>query len=488
MQFVLLGLYLVCLFVILFYCLSQLNLARWYLRKYQNEKSKPEPLENFPFVTVQLPVYNEKYVIERLIDSVAKFDYPKDRFEIQILDDSTDETLELSENKAAEYRAQGLQIEVVRRPERAGFKAGALQYGLQKAKGEFIAIFDADFLPHPDFLKKLLPYFISEKTGLVQARWEHINRNYSLLTKIQAFALDAHFSVEQGGRNAAGYFMNFNGTAGIWRRTCIEDAGGWQSDTLTEDLDLSYRAQMKEWNFKFAEEVDAPAELPTDMSAIKSQQFRWNKGAAEVARKSLGQILKSKFSFGIKLHAMLHLLNSSIYIFIFISSLLSIPLMIAIEAGAYSGYSRWISFFLVSLLPITIFYFVSFRRKEKSFVIRFFSFCVSFPVFLILTMGLSLHNTLAVLRGLIGQKTSFIRTPKFNIRMKTDSWFNKNYTQSKISLLTVAEGLLTLYFAFGIIFSSWHNDLGMLPYFVMLFLGFGSIFFFSMRHSFLSRS
>ncbi len=488
MQFILLGIYILCLLVILFYCLSQLNLARWYVRKYQKQKSDLKPLENFPFVTIQLPVYNEKYVIERLIDSVAQCDYPRDRFEIQVLDDSDDETLALSQSKVEEYKSKGIQIELIRRPERTGFKAGALQYGLEKARGEFIAIFDADFLPHPDFLRKLLPHFTSDNIGMVQARWEHVNRNYSVLTKIQAFALDAHFSVEQGGRNAAGYFMNFNGTAGIWRRTCIEDAGGWQSDTLTEDLDLSYRAQMKGWNFKFVEGVDAPAELPTDMSALKSQQFRWNKGAAEVARKSLGQILKSKFSIGVKIHAILHLLNSSIYIFIFLSALLSVPLMIAIERGAYSGYSGWISFFLISLLPITVFYFISFRKEEKSFFTRLISFLVAFPVFLILTMGLSLHNTLAVIRGLVGQKTSFIRTPKFNIRLERDSWFKKNYTSSKISLLTVAEGLLMIYFAFGIFYSANHSDIGMLPYFIMLFLGFGTIFFFSMRHSFLSRS
>jgi len=252
-----------------------------------NEVNKLPADYVWPMVTVQLPLYNEQYVVERLIDTIAAFDYPKDRFEIHILDDSNDETLDIVKRKVEEYKAKGFQIEQILRPIRQGFKAGALKDGTIFAKGEFLAIFDADFMPRADFLKKTVPFFQDPKVGVVQTRWEHINQNYSLITKLQALQLNVHFTVEQVGRMQGDYFLQFNGTAGVWRKSTIDDAGGWEADTLTEDLDLSIRAQMKGWKIKFLEEIGSPAELPAEMNALKSQQFRWMKGGAETARKML---------------------------------------------------------------------------------------------------------------------------------------------------------------------------------------------------------
>src|SRR5690606_21494629 len=281
--------YTVAIVLIFMYALAQLNLLFNYLTSKNSEDnsevfdfSNPEEV---PFVTIQLPVFNEMYVMDRLLENIALIDYPKDKLEIQVLNDSTDETVTTTCEHVEELKKTGLDITHICRTDRSGFKAGALKEVLKIAKGEFVAIFDADFLPEPNWLKKTIPYFKDEKIGVVQTRWGHINRNYSLLTKIQAFALDAHFTLEQVGRNSKGHFINFNGTAGVWRKTCILDAGNWEGDTLTEDLDLSYRAQLKNWKFKYLEDVETPAELPVVISAARSQQFRWNKGGAENFRK-----------------------------------------------------------------------------------------------------------------------------------------------------------------------------------------------------------
>ncbi len=274
--------YTTALIFILIYALAQLNLLFNYVRA-QNKKETPkkinwEQLDEVPYVTIQLPVYNEKYVMERLLRNIVLMDYPKERLEIQVLDDSTDETLAETAALITELQQTGVDIQHVLREKRTGFKAGALKEGLNTAKGEFIAIFDADFLPKPDWLKRTVPHFTSENIGVVQTRWGHLNRDYSILTKVQAFALDAHFSLEQVGRNSQNHFINFNGTAGIWRKQCILDAGNWEGDTLTEDLDLSYRAQMKGWKFAYLEDVETPAELPVVISAARSQQFQMEQG------------------------------------------------------------------------------------------------------------------------------------------------------------------------------------------------------------------
>jgi cellulose synthase/poly-beta-1,6-N-acetylglucosamine synthase-like glycosyltransferase len=487
MELILIIIYGLALSFIFLYSIVQINLAINYLRKKKSQETILPTLaeKDLPFVTVQLPLYNELYVVERLIDAVSKFDYPKDKFEIQILDDSNDETVEIVATKVNEYKAKGFQIYQHQRKKRVGFKAGALVEGTRIAKGEFIAIFDADFLPRADFLKQTIPYFIDEKIGVVQSKWEHINKNYSLLTRLQAFGLDAHFTVEQTGRNINNHFINFNGTAGVWRKSCIADAGGWQSDTLTEDLDLSYRAQLKGWKFKYLEELGSPAELPAAMNALKTQQFRWTKGAAECTRKNLIRVLKNKeIPFKTKTHALFHLMNSSVFICIVLLSVLSIPMLIIknnfIE---YALLFKLGSFFIISILFLSVFYFVSLSSGYKNKLKAFLHFIILFPFFLSVSMGLSLHNAIAVIEGYSGKKTPFIRTPKFNITANKDAWKGNKYLVSSLSFLIVFEFILAIYFGFGIYKAFIYNDFVMLPFHVMLFLGFGYVSFYSLFHN-----
>lgn len=440
-----------------------------------------DDLEYLPRVTVQLPLYNERYVAKRLIDTVSQLDYPKELLEIQVLDDSDDDTYDLVAEKVRFYKKKGLQIDHITRSDRQGFKAGALQNGLEIANGELMAIFDADFMPKRSFLKDTVSHFKNVKVGLVQTRWGHINDKYSLLTKLQAFGLDAHFTVEQTGRSHAKSFINFNGTAGIWRKTCIVDAGGWSADTLTEDLDLSYRAQLKGWEFKYLEDVESPAELPILMSAVKGQQYRWNKGAAETAVKNLGKVIKMPPPFGLtrKLHAVLHLLNSSVFIPLLVAAVLSIPALFLKQS-----HPEWIglfyagSIFLAGFLSIGFFYWVSTKRLHGKSSGRYF--IKHFPLFLSMSMGLSLHNSIAVIEGLIGHKTSFIRTPKFNVVKSLDSWKNNVYINSKISWSTLAEGLLGLYFLFGIYYGISVGDFGLIVFHLFLSFGFLAVCLYSL--------
>jgi len=466
----------------------QLSLAIHYIKFKRNLKKEETvftiPESEYPHVTVQLPVYNELYVVERLIDAIAAFDYPADKLEIQLLDDSTDESFEIARKKVDFYFQKGIDIKQIRRPERKGFKAGALEYGLREAKGEYVAIFDADFVPFPDFLKKIIPHFLlDDKIGVVQAKWEHLNKDYSILTKMQAFALDMHFTIEQQGRNAAGYFINFNGTAGVWRKTTIADAGGWKADTLTEDLDLSYRAQLRGWKFKYVENVVAPAELPTDMNALKSQQFRWNKGGAETAKKIGLRVINAELPLRIKLHAVAHLFNTTNYIFILITAILSVPLLFIKNQVIDFNYFKYASIFLMGSIAIAYAYYISTLQREKTVRKTLSVYLLRFPVFLAITMGMSLHNAWAVFRGWLGQQTAFVRTPKFNIVNGKDIWKNKKYTVTKISPITYLEGLFSLYFLSGIIMGFYYEDYGLLPFHLLAFSGFALIFYFSLKHS-----
>lgn len=469
---------------ILIYCLLELPLAFHYLRYRKNRESDQVVLaeEDYPVVTVQLPVFNEQYVVERLIDQVCKFNYPKEKLEIQVLDDSTDETLDISKNKVAEYKALGFDIKVIHRTDRTGYKAGALQNGMNECRGEFIAIFDADFLPDPDFLLLTVPYFQNEKIGIVQTRWGHLNKDYSLLTRVQAFFLDAHFTVEQAGRFSRGYFMNFNGTAGIWRKSTILDAGGWQADTLTEDLDLSYRAQMKGWKFKYLDTVYSPAELPADMPSFKSQQFRWIKGGAETARKILPQIADSNLPFSVKKNAFIHLLSSSVYVLVFSLVIISLPMLWFKNTFISMEYNKFGMPYLLSTIAIIYFFYAANKEnfKEKG---GFTNYVIMLPIFLITTMGLSLHNALAAIRGLMRERTPFIRTPKMNILSKKDSFQKKKYLSRKIDKITIFEGLLTLYFLAGMYLAFVKNDFSLFPLHLMAFMGFGLVFFFSVKHA-----
>ena len=473
--------YCVALLAIFLFSLGQLHLTWVYTRPKKQEEKESFDSMFLPLVTVQLPIYNEKYVAERLIDCVVKLDYPKDKLEIQVLDDSSDETVDIIRNKVNLYKAQGFDIQHIQRPDRKGFKAGALGYGTEICKGEFTAIFDSDFLPHPDFIIKTIGYFIDENVGMVQTRWGHVNKDYSILTEMQAFGLDAHFTVEQGGRNRSGSFMNFNGTAGIWRKSCVLDAGGWSADTLTEDLDLSYRAQLKGWRFKFEEQVESPAELPVIMSAIKSQQYRWNKGAAETAKKNLLKVLRSNQNFKTKMHAVMHLLNSSVFVLLLTASILSIPMLYIKNANANL---EWLfnlgSLFLIGFFSIAAFYYVGLKQIVKNQVKR--TFLLKFPVFLSFSMGLSLHNAIAVMEGFLGFKTPFIRTPKFNIVQKKESWTGNQYIKPKLTWGTLVEGLLCFYFLTGL-FSAWIlKDFGLIFFHFMLAIGFGIVFFHSLKH------
>ncbi|WP_298898302.1 cellulose synthase family protein [uncultured Psychroserpens sp.] len=479
--------YTIAIILIFMYALAQLNLLFNYLSSKRADTtcdtfdlSNPDEI---PLVTIQLPVYNEMYVMERLLDNIARIDYPKDKLEIQVLDDSTDETVETTRKHVEKLRATGLDIKQITRTDRTGFKAGALKEGLEIAKGEFIAIFDADFLPKKNWLKRTIPYFKQPDIGVVQTRWGHINRNYSILTKIQAFALDAHFTLEQVGRNSKGHFINFNGTAGIWRKECILDAGNWEGDTLTEDLDLSYRAQLKNWKFKYLEDVETPAELPVVISAARSQQFRWNKGGAENFRKMLWRVLKSKnISIKTKVHGLLHLLNSTMFLNVFIVAVLSIPMLyIKNEYAHLRFYFYFMSFFVMSTVIFFICYWFMYKQIYGSGFKRFFGYTGMFFTFFSIAMGFSLHNSIAVLEGHIGKRSEFVRTPKFNISTIKDSWKGNKYLRKKLSLNVIVEGLLMLYFGFGLYYAfvvgDQGGDFGLFPFHLMLFVGFGYVFF-----------
>ena len=477
--------YTLALLIIFLYSLAQLNL----LFNYLNVKNDDTNLEKFdllnnkeiPFVTIQLPVFNELYVMERLLHCISKINYPKDKLEIQVLDDSTDESVIFTAKKIAELQKTGLDIKHMQRKNREGFKAGALKEGLKIAKGNFIAIFDADFLPKEDWLFQTVPYFKNPEIGVVQTRWTHINRNYSVLTRIQAFALDAHFTLEQIGRNVKNHFINFNGTAGIWRKECIYDAGNWQGDTLTEDLDLSYRAQLKKWKFKYLENVETPAELPVTISASRSQQFRWNKGAAENFQKLIRKVVASKnTSFKTKIHSFLHLLNSSMFLNIFLVAVLSVPVLYLKNEHAHLKiYFYLMSFFITSTFIFFIFYWFSYKKIHGTSVVNFIKYIGNFFMFFTIIIGFSWQNSLAVLEGHFGKKSEFVRTPKFNISSKNEVWKKNKYLRKKISLNVIIEGILMCYFVFGMYsaFTFEKQDFTFLPFHLMLFLGFAYIFF-----------
>ena len=490
LEYIILGVYTLALVLILMYALAQLNL----LLNYLSSKKKEENVAKFdlsnsnevPFVTIQLPVYNEFYVMERLLDNIAQIEYPREKIEIQVLDDSTDESIQSTSQHIKKLQQSGLDIKHVLRDDRIDFKAGALREGLKIAKGEFIAIFDADFLPQKDWLYKTVPYFKDKNIGVVQTRWGHLNRDYSLLTKVQAFALDAHFTLEQTGRNSKDHFINFNGTAGIWRKKCIEDAGNWHGDTLTEDLDLSYRAQLKKWKFKYLENVETPAELPVVISAARTQQFRWNKGGAENFRKMLWKIVKSKNTpLKTKIHGMLHLLNSTMFLSVLIVAILSVPVLyIKNTHPELNMFFIAMSFFIVSTAIFFLCYWFMYRNSIGKGFKNFINYIGLFFTFFSVAMGFSLHNSIAVLEGHFGKRSAFIRTPKFNIKGEKGSWKGNKYLRTKVSPNIVFEGLLMIYFIFGI-YSAFvvgsNGDFGFAPFHLMLVFGFGYVFFNSIR-------
>jgi len=482
---ILIFLYATSLIVFFFYSVAQLNLLLNYLG--QRNKSKKLIKWNFsnkteaPHVTIQLPIYNEFYVIERILGAVEKIEYPLGKLEIQVLDDSDDDSCDLTKRLIAKIKSKGLNIVHLKRDNRIGFKAGALKEGLEKSKGEFIAIFDSDFVPNPNFLINTIPYFKNEKIGMVQTRWEHINRNFSILTKVQAFGLDGHFTLEQVGRNVKNHFINFNGTAGVWRKSTIIDAGNWEGDTITEDLDLSYRAQLKSWEFIYLEKIVTPAELPVVISAIRSQQFRWNKGGAENFQKNIYKVLKSnKITFKTKVHALLHLLNSTMFLNIFLVGFLSVPMLhIKDKWHELTWYFNLSSLFIVSTLIFYICYWFLHKQKYGSGLLSIFNYTIRFLTFYSITMAFSVHNSIAVIQGHLGIKSSFVRTPKFNLESVKNQSHNQNkYVEKSISFYTIIEALLSLYFLFGM-YSAFNvgdnGEFGLFPFHFLLFLGFAFV-------------
>src|SRR6186713_1056203 len=419
--------YFFVLIVLAIYGWHRYYLVYLYMRNRGNG-AKPGPaLDPLPVVTIQLPLYNEMYVADRLIEAVCRIEYPREKLEIQVLDDSTDETRGIAELAVRRFATEGIDIKYLHRTDRTGYKAGALEAGLRTARGEFVAIFDADFIPTSDFLSRLMPHFSDAKVAMVQARWGHINQDYSLLTKIQSILLDGHFVLEHGGRNRAGLFFNFNGTAGIWRRAAIADAGGWQHDTLTEDLDLSYRAQLRGWRFVFVSGLIAPAEVPVEMNAFKSQQHRWAKGSIQTCRKLLPDILRSNISVREKAEAFFHLTANFNYLLMIVLSILMFPAMIV----RYSmGWTEMllidVPLFAAATLSVFNFYLFSQREAYPDWRSR----VKYLPMVMAIGIGLAVNNAKAVLEALFGEPGEFTRTPKYGIEKRADDWHQKKYHQS----------------------------------------------------------
>ncbi|MFQ5656061.1 MAG: cellulose synthase family protein [Candidatus Methylomirabilales bacterium] len=429
------------------------------------------PDHELPWVTVQLPVYNERYVIQRLIDTVIRLDYPRDRLEIQVLDDSTDETTAIARPLVEHYRRAGFDISLFRRERRTGYKAGALKEGLEVARGEFVAIFDADFIPNPDFLTKTLPFFQDPAIAMVQVRWGHINRDYSLLTLAQSFGIDGHFWVEQAARCWSGLFMNFNGTAGIWRRKAIDDAGGWEADTLTEDLDLSYRAQLKGWRMKFLPQVVCPAEVPVQMSAVKSQQHRWAKGSIQTAKKLIPRILRAEVPRFTKYQAVFHLTNYMVHPLMLLVALSS-PLLLLFD-GLLSVREHLLAaaaFFSVATFGPSSMYLYAQSQIYPDWKDRL----VYFPSLLIFGTGIALNNTKAILGALFNVNGSFVRTPKFRIEKPSDTWIGKRY-RAPLPWLAFFESLLASYCAYGVFLFLQRDTPLVDPFLILYTIGFSTV-------------
>jgi glycosyltransferase involved in cell wall biosynthesis len=436
----------------------------------------PPPAGELPRVTVQLPLYNEMYVARRLIDAVCALDWPRDKLEVQVLDDSTDETVEVVAEAVARQRARGVDVHHLHRRDRRGFKAGALAAGTERANGELLAVFDADFVPRPDFLRRAVPHFADPEVGMVQARWEHLNRDYSLVTRVQAILLDGHFVVEHAARHTSGCFFNFNGTAGVWRREAIPAAGGWQHDTLTEDLDLSYRAQLAGWKFVYLPELTVPSELPVDVNGFKSQQFRWAKGSIQTARKLLGRILAAPLPWRVKLEAAIHLTNNVSYPLMVVLSLLLFPAMLLRRGGPVSGILLVdLPLFLAATVSVIVFYAVSQAGAGR----RWWRDLKDLPPLMAMGVGLSVNQSRAVVSGWRRRGGVFERTPKYRIERRGEDWKGKRYRAGR-SWAVVFEGLLaawfTACFAWAVADGMWAS----LPFLWLFLQGYGFLFLLSL--------
>jgi cellulose synthase/poly-beta-1,6-N-acetylglucosamine synthase-like glycosyltransferase len=440
---------------------------------YKNKKNRttdpPAHFSELPRVTVQLPIFNEQFVVERLLEAISRLDYPLDKLDVQVLDDSTDETVAVARGLVQHYAARGFPISYHHRPNREGYKAGALAEGLNTAKGELVAIFDADFVPPENFLMRTIHHFTDPKIGMVQTRWTHINRNYSFLTEVEAILLDGHFVLEHSGRARSNVFFNFNGTAGMWRRCAIEDAGGWQHDTLTEDTDLSYRAQLKGWKFIYLQDVECPAELPVEMTAFKTQQARWAKGLIQTSKKILPQVLKSNQRFHVKLEAWYHLTSNLSYPLMIVLSVLLLPAMII---RFYQGWFQMLyidlPLFMASTFSISSFYLVS---QKELFPGKWFRALLYLPFLMALGIGLTVTNTRAVLEALLGQKSAFARTPKYRVESKKDKIRAGNYRR-RLGWVPWVELLIGCYFAMTVYYAVDNENYITVPFLVLFVLGY----------------
>jgi cellulose synthase/poly-beta-1,6-N-acetylglucosamine synthase-like glycosyltransferase len=459
---------------------------------YKNRKNIPGPppeIPTWPKVTVQLPIYNERYVIDRLVEAVSQFDYPRGLLEIQVLDDSTDQTQQIARDCVDRYRALGLPISYIHRDNREGYKAGALQEGLNSANGEFIAIFDADFIPPADFLRRTVPYFTDQKLAMVQTRWSYINRNYSALTEVAAILLDGHFVIEHSARARSGLFFNFNGTAGIWRRTSIDDAGGWQHDTLTEDTDLSYRAQLRGWRFLYLPNIECPSELPVEMNAFKSQQARWAKGLMQTAKKILPRVLRSKESAAVKAEAFFHLTANISYPLMVLMSIILLPAMIV---RFYQGWFQVLvidlPLFLASTCSISSFYLAAERALYPKTWKRTFLYL---PFVMAVGIGLSVRNAWGVLEALFNVKSEFVRTPKYRVEAtatgsNNGGWAKKTYRKSA-GFLPFAEVALGIYFSLAVIYALQNENYATVPFLFLFVWGYLYTGFMSLAQTYIER-
>jgi cellulose synthase/poly-beta-1,6-N-acetylglucosamine synthase-like glycosyltransferase len=426
----------------------------------------PQP----PWVTIQLPLFNERLVARRIIEAAAAIRYPRDRFEIQVLDDSTDDTVDLSRAVVAELRATGVAIELLHREDRSGFKAGALAHGLETARGELVAVFDADFLPPPDFLEVVVPAFDDQRLGMVQARWEHLNRRHSLLTVLQALLLDGHFLMESAVRHRFGAFFNFNGTAGVWRRQAIDEAGGWQGDTLTEDLDLSYRAQLAGWRFRFLEAFTVPAELPERIRSFRSQQHRWTKGSIQVGVKLLPALLRARLSPRIKVEALFHLFSNLAFPLVLVLTALIPPMLLVRQSMTLEASLVWWGVDLPMLglatVPVAAFYVITeyARRALRPATV------VGVPLAMALGVGMAVNNTRAVMEGLLGHQSPFVRTPKVGEGAPLARRYRSPWTGAGWIELGIAA-----YYVAAVVWAATHGAWGSIPFLCLFLMGFGYV-------------
>lgn len=465
--------YFVVLVVLAMYGLHRYWLVYDYFTYSKNVPPPPPPVTDWPRVTVQLPIFNERYVIERLTEAVARFDYPRERLDVQVLDDSTDETQEVARACVERHAAQGMPITYIHRKNREGYKAGALENGLKTAKGEFAAIFDADFIPQPDFLRRTIPYFLNpdggEHVGMVQTRWTYLNSNYSLLTNVETILLDGHFVVEHGARSRRGAFFNFNGTAGVWRRKVIDEAGGWQHDTLTEDTDLSYRAQLKGWKFLYLPQIECASELPVDMNGFKSQQARWAKGLMQTAKKILPKVFHANVPAHIKAEAFFHLTSNISYPLMILLSAMLLPVMIVrFQQGWFQMLLIDLPLFLASTCSISSFYLVAQKELRPKTWWRTF---VYLPFVMATGIGISVRNAQAVIEALVGKESEFARTPKFRIEGKKGTFAKKSY-KNKAGWIPYAEVALGIYFALTVVYAITNENYVTVPFLLLFVWGY----------------